>query len=435
MIQTPLPDERYLPWRELRRRQPTPRLDGPDFMHSEDGSAPSFQLTHEEWWYTVRKARQQQSRTIPTLLSTDGRPFSFVLTDAVLRDSDYVTGTLKGDIGIGEDVIGSASRERYIVHSLEEEAITSSQIEGAVTTRRVAKEMLHTGRRPRDISEQMILNNYNVMRYIREVRHQPLTPELVCDIHRMVTDGTLENPLDAGRLQNTDENRVGVYVDGDETLLHQPPSADQLASRLEALCAFANGLNNGPYLPGALRAIVVHFMMGYNHFFVDGNGRTARSLFYWTMLHNGYWLSEFISISKHIRKAHTQYGMAFLDVETDANDLTYFFLYHLKILRRAIEDLESYITTTTAEMNAARKRLDPSTREFNMRQIAVLDAAFRHRGQSWTTKSVSHQFGVTVATAQSDLDSLAKQGWLERRREGRRYAWYPTNRLDELTQE
>ena len=293
-----LPDDDYRPWRELRRRQPLPTIPG-----LASGDDAPLTLSHEEWWAVLRSARRIRAQAIPTMTDTEGRPFSFVLTDAVLRQTDHVAAVLKGEIGVGARIHGSAARDHYLVERLDEEAITSSQLEGAVTTRRVAKEMLRLGRPPRDLSERMIANNYRAMRFIRETSDRALTPERVLELHRIVTEGTLENPLDSGRLQQPGEARVGVYAEHDDVMLHQPPPASQLPSRLEALCAVANGADDGPYLPGVLRALVVHFMAGYNHFFVDGNGRVARSLFYWALLHQGYWLAEYVTISALLRRA------------------------------------------------------------------------------------------------------------------------------------
>ena len=64
------------------------------------------------------------------------------------------------------------ARERYVISSLIEEAITSSQLEGAMTTREVAKDLLRSGRKPRTKDERMILNNYRGMLRVREVRHK-----------------------------------------------------------------------------------------------------------------------------------------------------------------------------------------------------------------------------------------------------------------------
>lgn len=65
-----------------------------------------------------------------------------------------------GVIQCAPQVTDPSTRDTYLFKSLVEEAITSSQLEGASTTRKVAKTMIQEGRAPRDRSERMILNNY-----------------------------------------------------------------------------------------------------------------------------------------------------------------------------------------------------------------------------------------------------------------------------------
>ena len=62
----------------------------------------------------------------------------------------------------------------------------------------------------------------------------------------------------------------------------------------------------GGFIHPMIRSIILHFWLAYDHPFVDGNGRTARALFYWSMLRHGYWLFEFISISQIILKGPDQ---------------------------------------------------------------------------------------------------------------------------------
>ena len=101
------------------------------------------------------------------------------------------------------DVVNSGSRERYLMNSLIEEAITSSQLEGAVTTRRVAKELLRSGRPPRDNSERMIVNNYSGMEFLRENIDEDLTVSMFMYLQRTLTEGTLD-PDAVGRLRRLD---------------------------------------------------------------------------------------------------------------------------------------------------------------------------------------------------------------------------------------
>src|SRR5207302_11428896 len=134
------------------------------------------------------------------------------------------------------------------------------------------------------------------------------------------------------RLQLPEEDRVAVF-DNRGALLHQPPPAEQLPKRLVTMCRFANSeLGGAGFVHPVIRAILLHFWLGYDHPFEDGNGRTARALFYWYMRTHGYWLVEYLSISRILQNAPAKYTRAFLLTETDERDATYFIVYQLEVL-------------------------------------------------------------------------------------------------------
>jgi Fic family protein len=278
-------------------------------------------------------------------------------------------------------------------------------ITGATTTRRVAKEMIRVGRAPRDRSERMILNNFLTMQRISTLKNEPLTKDLVFEIHRMLTDQALNDPSSAGRFRRVDES----IVVGDEygEVFHQPPPADQLEERLAAMCTFANGSTPREFVHPAIRSILLHFWLAYDHPFVDGNGRTARALFYWSMLRHGFWLFEFISISRIILRGPARYGRAFLYTETDQNDLTYFIIYHLDVIRRAVDELHEYIQRKTSQLQALEQQLR-GLESLNHRQRALVSHALRHPQQRYTYGSHRRSHNIAYQTARNDLLSLMR---------------------------
>jgi Fic family protein len=146
------------------------------------------------------------------LYDKTGNPFSYAIPDDILRFTEEISRRASGMIGVPEPVTNPSTRDRYIVNSLMQEAITSSQLEGSSTSRKVAKEMLRSGRKPKDRSEQMIFNNYNAMRRVAELRDRDLTPELICELQRIVTEDTLDNPAAAGRIQSDPDPKERVAV-------------------------------------------------------------------------------------------------------------------------------------------------------------------------------------------------------------------------------
>jgi Fic family protein len=388
----------YLHWDQLRRLPNVP-----------EG------LTHAEWWATVKMRRTLGVRPLP-LQDKNGHHFRFLLPDPQYQELHQIDRGAGEMIAVPEEVVNPQSRDQYLISSLINEAITSSQLEGAVTTRVVAKEMIRTGRKPRDRSERMILNNYVTMRHIIEIKDKPLTKELVFELHRMVTEGTLDDDDSAGRFRTAGED---VRVEHDQgEVFHDPPSADQLEARMEAMCNFANGLIPDYFIHPVVRAILLHFWLAYDHPFVDGNGRTARALFYWAMLHSGYWLFEFVSISDILLKSPTKYYLAFLYSETDENDATYFIIHQLDVIRKGIKSLRAYISRKSAQFKESEKFLRDWA-SLNHRQATLVSHALRHPDMTYTVEAHQRSHGTVYETARRDLLELVQAGLLLKSKRGR----------------
>jgi Fic family protein len=400
---------RYLHWDEMRNRRPP------------EG------LAHHEWWLSTKYARMQIERPLP-LRSKSGQPFVFCNVDPVLEAVHAIDQQAGGHLGARDRI--PSERARYLVSSLTEEAITSSQLEGATTTRRDAKRLLATGREPRDKSELMIVNNYRAMMRARELMGRTLHVDDVLDLHRIVTEGTLDDPADAGRLQRPEDDRIGVYSGFDGPQVHEPPPAEELPARMEELVHFASGETGEGFLHPVVKAIVLHFMIGYDHPFSDGNGRTARALFYWSLLSDGYWLAEFISISNILKQAPAKYSRSYLCTETDGNDLTYFVIHQLNVLLRSIDALVEYIDKRTIELQSIEAMVKGRDL-LNHRQRDVMSAALRDSATTFTIAEHQGLHGVTYQTARTDLLGLADLGLLEKRTDDRKFVFVARRDVEE----
>lgn len=350
------------------------------------------------------------------------------LVDRVLELLHEIDRHASGEIVVSDRVTDPAQRDRYIISSLIDEAIASSQLEGASTTSLVARKMLRSGREPRTHGERMILNNYSAMSWVRDNAKKPIHPEAVLELHRILCADTLEDPEAAGRLRRTDEPIVVAHV-ATEEVFYTPPPAGELEGRMERMCAFANGSDVGFFLHPVLRAILLHYWLANDHPFVDGNGRTARALFYWSMISSGYWLCEYLAISRLLKKAPAAYGRSFLHCQSDENDLTYFVLYHLEVLQRSIDDLHTYLRRKMRELRRAEDLLGERS-ELNHRQIALLGHALRHESADYTIESHRRSHGVVYETARADLLALADLGLLTKRKAGRAFVFHTPRDLD-----
>ncbi|MEX2181380.1 MAG: Fic family protein [Gemmatimonadaceae bacterium] len=392
-------------------------------------AAPLAEYSAEAQWMMVKIARRALYRPLP-LNDTGGTPFQIALPNPALSYLHRIDRFASGSIQGPEQVTDPSTRDTYLFKSLVEEAITSSQLEGASTTRRVAKAMIQEGRDPRDRSEKMILNNYLAMRFLLEKKDEPLTPALILELQARLTDGTLDEPDAVGRLRRADDEIV--VEDDTGRILHTPPDAAELPERLERLCAFANAVDDAEFLPPAVRAIVLHFWLAYDHPFVDGNGRTARALFYWAMARYGYWLCEFVSISRILKKARGQYLRSFLYTESDENDATYFVLYQLRVLCRAIDDLHAFLADRSRKMRETELLVLAARsvrQELNVRQLALIRHALHTSNARYTVESHRISHGVTYETARTDLLKLAQMKLLSQGKSGRLLVYRPAQNL------
>lgn len=416
----------------LASKNPVQPHEG-DYLHWDDLQArqPPGDLTQAEWWLLMKTGRQFARQQVP-LKDKKGQPFSFSIVPEMFEALHHIDQRCAGNIAMPEHVSKAAEssgmQTRYKINSLMEEAVTSSLLEGAAVTREKARDLLRSGRKPRDKSERMIVNNFVTMQHLQKIKDRPLTPDLVLEIHAMISRDALDKTDAAGRLRRADEP-IEV-ADDEDNVFHIPPAASQLPERLAAMCDFANDQQLRGYLHPVVRAIILHFWLAYDHPFVDGNGRTARALFYWAMLRGGFWLFEFISISQALLRSPTDYYRAFLLTETDDNDLNYFLLHQLRCIGTAIEDLHAYLARKSAE----RKALQTSLRDvgwINPRQQALLEHALENATATYTFDSHQRSHQISLMTARSDLLALENKGWLTSRIEGKQRIFRPAPELDQ----
>lgn len=354
-------------------------------------------------WQAVKIQRQINAQTI----KFGKYVFHFTITKnmlALLHDFDMNLG---GNLGT-KSIIPTTDKNYYLISSIMEEAIASSQMEGASTTRRIAKDMLRKQLKPINKSQQMIVNNYETINKISRQKQSEFTIENLLEIHHSIVNKTLDNHEDEGVFRKTDDIYVVDGVTG--FVAHTPPSYSEIDKMIEDLCVFANNDNDDNFIHPIIKGIIIHFVLAFIHPFVDGNGRTARSLFYWYMIKKGYWLTEYLSISRIIYTNKTAYEKAFLYTENDGNDISYFIQYHLDVMKKAFEDLRKYLQRKIDEQQNILRFSGVS--DVNERQRYVLRTISESKRTLFTPKELATQFDVSTKTARTDLQSLVEKGFL-----------------------
>ena len=406
----PMDDQgRYLPFDELRYRWP-PGLDS------------------KLCWALVKKARTAQYSTLLPL----GEPIQWgkcVLTPLAQKamsivDRQATTAALE----YMTSQIGEHAHFSYLLNDLiEDEAISSSQLEGAATTTRVAKDMLKRKRLPRTPDERMVIGNYKMMNFAWEQRYEPLSLELITAMHRVGVEGIDDAQYSPGDFRDNDDV---VVQDGEGNTVHAPPPAAGLALRLQMLAKWINQSHNDPdhadYLHPLIKGIALHFALGYEHPFRDGNGRVARALFYWFMFKNDFSAFRYIAISILLRNAPLKYGRSYLNTEADDLDLTYFIDFQCSVILRAVSSFTEAYRKSLAYADTFDRWLMASGffDQLTEKQRTVYQVAKSGMAKEFTAVNVKENLGCSYNTASATLNGLVALKVFEKRKMGREWVFF-----------
>jgi Fic family protein len=406
--------ERYLSWQEFRKKS-------------------WAQGNKEHVWALVHFQRRAQNISTP-IKDKDGHHYLYN-PNSNLQFLHEVDLELGGNM-MGLTDFGESDKRQIIRRNLVEESIASSKLEGANTSREAARRMLNEGRAPKTKDEQMIANNHAAMVKIEEeIKYQKLTIDLIKDLHRQVTKGTLADNRHEGELRETFDakgNRLKIMPWDEVTVAYVVPDRDFLEEQLPLLIKFANDEDDAGFIHPLFKAIMVHFWIGLLHPFEDGNGRLARILFYWYMLKKGYWAFSYLSLSERIIKSPSQYAMAYINAEQDNYDLNYFIHYNITKLKLARQQLQSYLKEKISE-NRRTISLIQKGFSFNPRQLRLLQYLSKDEQRATNPAAYHHiNSDVGYVTVIGDLKKLVEDGFLIKKKTGRNVYYYPTSKVNEL---
>ncbi|ULJ59877.1 Fic family protein [Wielerella bovis] len=383
-------------------------------------------------WRAVKESRMKIQKPLSFPLSYR---FWFCIPDSLQAKLHLIDKNGGSSVGTSSTHgFSQTEQNRFLLKSLiMEEAITSAQLEGAATTRKVAKDMLRSKRKPKTKDEIMIVNNYRLMQKAVELKDHDLTMETILYLHRIATENAIDNQAASGAFRSSDD----IFIaDQDGNCIFQPPPHGEVATLMRALCEFANTEHDSiqeQFIHPVVKAVILHFLVGYIHPFGDGNGRTARALFYWFMLKKGYWLFEYLSISRLLKKAPVKYAQSYLYSETDGLDMTYFIYYQAEIIIRTIHDLNQYIIDKQKQMQDFTARIANYTQGLNHRQMGILQKALAESGKIFTAQEVAQEYGISLNTARGDLQKLNQMDLLVQFKSGNAIEYIsPQNLLSRL---
>lgn len=390
---------------------------------------PSY-LNPVEFWYLTKQIRAHASRRTE-ITAENGALYSWLrlsYTEEFLHKLDMQLGTNELPY-VSRTSFDAEQKKKFLTKSIMEEAIASSQLEGAATTTSMAKKLLAEKRTPKDRSERMIVNNYKTMQALnQEYKDKKLSQETLFELHRLITKDTLDPDKQGRYRKDTDGITVNDQI---QYIYYIPPKEAFVAREMERLIQFANNEDAGGFLHPIIKAIFLHFWIGMLHPFYDGNGRLARTIFYWYLLREKYWAMQYLPISLVIKEAPIQYGMAYVYSEQDGLDLTYFYDFHMRKLMQASKKFEAYLERKIQE-NKDAQNLFHTAYELNPRQVQALHYLLAQGEGSYVNPSSYEVLcGISRTTAIADLKAIERMKLVESKKIGKYVRYYGTQLLQD----
>lgn len=376
-------------------------------------------------WESAKKGLIVNRKTgaIPFFISSIDKKFWFFPADTILKKADELE---KSGLRLHRLISENPTfKKEFLFDSTVEEAVTSAIYEGANSTRAKAQELIASGSKPRTKDEWMLLNNLVAMNWAKENLDRDVDSDLLLEIHRLVTRNTLDGD---------DANFSGRFRDDTVFVrsVHGEVKHEGIAwDKIEAAIAEVSKLTTSHerFFPKVLKGIILHYLLAYIHPFFDGNGRTARTIFYLKSLKNGLGFVELLSLSAYLKTNGRQYEKSFEKVVENEFDMTYFIDFNLNALLQAVKEVDKKVTYL---LGIKRLKDAAETASITENQIGLLQRLALQRFRKIDIEEYAASINRSREIARQDLKQLTAWGLLRESQQGKKFVY--SIRRDELDQ-
>ncbi|MBL7546094.1 MAG: Fic family protein [Bdellovibrionaceae bacterium] len=344
----------------------------------------------EEEWPSIRKeiVASRKTGSITLFFKSIEPKFWFYPADIIHKKINDIEKLGKD---LYEQINKNASfKTEFLLDSAIEEAITSAIYEGAQSTRAQAEQLIASDERPKNKDEWMLIKNFKAMKWVKNNQQTALSKEVILQLHHIVTENTLEG--DDINFQGKFRNDK-VFVGPHEGINHG--KIEQAINEMIQLTT-----NNPRYFHPLLKGILVHYFMGYIHPFFDGNGRTARALFYFKSIRNQLNYIELLSVSAYLRIHGKQYENSFVKVKENEYDLTYFIDFCLDSILSALKEVSRKVGYLL-RMTDLKERF-----ELSQTQIGLIQRMALHKFRTIDIEEYAQQISKSREFARQELKRL-----------------------------
>lgn len=322
----------------------------------------------------------------------------------------YVPGILSSVSDAAKILLRFQGTELYSRRALENEIVSTFEIEQIETSRDSVREIL-AGKAPRDEKEQRILGMKRGFEFIADKRNR-ISAVNMRQLYEIAINPYLtyvEDRLTEGMFYR--DGDVKVVNKLQEKKIHTGIAAEKIERMMEQFFSFIDGRQSMNDLE---KAAAIHFYIGYIHPYYDGNGRMARLMHLWYLLQEGYSAALFLPFSSLIQQSKNQYNKAYELTEENAKisgvvDITPFLAYFNNAVYRYIGE-ETLVCDALDRFDGLLKEGKITSKEKELFHFVLSN----YGSSEFSTKQLEKDFGnAAYATIRTFVLKLTEYGLLE----------------------
>jgi len=312
------------------------------------------------------------------------------------------------------EALGFDLREEAVLHTLTEEVLKSSEIEGETLERSQVRSSI-ARRLGMDIgaltpADRNVEGVVEMMLDSVEKYSETLTSERLFAWHAALFPtgriGMKKITVGAWRTDQSGPMQVVSGPVGRERIHYQAPAAERLEKEMASFLSWVNRQDDSDPV---LKAAIAHLWFVTIHPFDDGNGRIARAIADMLLARSEQSPQRFYSMSARMRKERNSYYDILQATQTKDLDITNWLEWFLECLAQAINGAEN---TLVAVLRKARFWEVHRGEQFNERQRAIIMRLLDKFEGKLTSSRWAKLTKCSQDTALRDIDNLLSRNIL-----------------------
>ncbi|MEK6726234.1 MAG: Fic family protein [Deltaproteobacteria bacterium] len=224
-----------------------------------------------------------------------------------------------------------------------------------------------------------------------------ITEKVILKIHKLITKDVLESPTDSGVYRKR-QVIIGNRLTGAVTF--RPPDTEKVPVLMRGFVAWLNSRDASETNP-VLAAGIGHYEFVRIHPFIDGNGRTARSLASLILYLRGFDTKRFFALDDYYDSDRQSYYKALQSVDSKTVDITEWLEYFTYGVALQIEKVKERVLSLSSDLK--RKQLKGQV-ALTERQMKIVERINNHG--YITNKEIREMFELSDEGALKEIKKL-----------------------------